>query len=156
MRSLLENGAIIALLLATACLQLHAEEAAPVAGWTEDFNTDSWVERWVPGEKGVRRDSHLFPPLSNRRRSVLVFRLFVEKLVHFDSGLPQNSSERALWHVSRMVGDGRVPAKRFVEPNLMRAGRLPVEPQAKLFQPSHNLAVTVASEPSHHVATTSG
>ena len=156
MKSLAEKGVVVALLLAAGCLQQHAEQATPVAGWTEGFDTDSWVERWVPGEKGGGRDSHLFPPLSNRRRPVLVFRLFIEKLVHFDSGLPQNGSERALWHVSRMVGDGRVPAKRFVEPNLMRAGRLPVEPQAKLFQPSHNLAVTVASEPSHHVATTSG
>jgi hypothetical protein len=67
MKSLLEKGVVIALLLAAGCLQLNAEEATPVAGWTEDFNTDSWVERWVPGEKGVRRDSHVFPPLDKGR-----------------------------------------------------------------------------------------
>jgi hypothetical protein len=64
MKSLAEQGVVVALLLAAACHQLNAEEATPVAGWTEDFNTGSWVERWVPGEKGVGRDSHLFPPFS--------------------------------------------------------------------------------------------
>jgi hypothetical protein len=48
MKSLVEKGVVIALLLAAACHQLSAEEATPVAGWTEDFNTKSWVERWVP------------------------------------------------------------------------------------------------------------
>ena len=33
----------------------------------------------------------------------LLFRLFVEKLVHLDAGLPQNRTERALGHVSGMI-----------------------------------------------------
>jgi len=41
MKSLVRKGCVFALLLAPACLQLNAEEATPVAGWTEDFNTGS-------------------------------------------------------------------------------------------------------------------
>lgn len=54
MKSLAEKGVVVALLLVAACLQLNAEQATPVAGWTEGFDTDSWVEPWVPGEKGCQ------------------------------------------------------------------------------------------------------
>jgi hypothetical protein len=48
MKSPAQQCVVVALLLAAACLRLSAAEAEPVAGWTEDFDTDSWVERWVP------------------------------------------------------------------------------------------------------------
>ena len=59
---------------------------------------------------------------------VLLFRLFAEKLVYLHAGLPQNRTERALGHVSRMIRNRRITAQRFVEPDLVGASRLTVEP----------------------------
>mgnify|MGYP006893412739 CR=1 FL=1 len=55
-----------------------------------------------------------------------------------------------------MIRNRRIVAQRFVEPNLVGASRLTVKPQAEFLEPFDDVAVTIAGEPSHQVATTSG
>lgn len=76
-----------------------------------------------------------------------------QKQLRRNPRLFENSPESPLRHITGMIGDRRVTAGPWVEPNLMRTRGLAVEHEAKPLQPFHNLPIAKAGELAHLITT---
>lgn len=75
--------------------------------------------------------------------------LRLEEYVWIDFCLPQDCPQRPLWHVTRMIGHGRIAIRVRIEPDLMAARRLPVKGEAAGSELSHDLPIPESSKPPH-------
>lgn len=82
--------------------------------------------------------------------------LIFHKHLGVDASLFEDRTQRALGHVTGVIGDGGVSIQRRVEPDFLAACGLPVELESQLFQPFDDLAVAVARQHAHQLATISG
>jgi hypothetical protein len=54
-----------------------------------------------------------------------------QKHVSVNAGLLEDGAQRSFGYIARVVGDGGVALERWIEPNLVRAGRLAMKFQAQ-------------------------
>ncbi len=78
-----------------------------------------------------------------------MFCLLLEKIFRIDTGLFQNSTQRALWHVAGMVGDGCKSTTVRIMPDFMTPCCMTIKLKAECFEFSNYLPVFETRQPSH-------
>ena len=87
--------------------------------------------------------------LLQESRSVLAASAPVEKQLLRNIRLLENCAQCSFGHIPAVIRDRGVAMGGRVEPDLMRAAGLPVELEAKLFQPLDDLPVAKTGKPAH-------
>jgi hypothetical protein len=74
---------------------------------------------------------------------------FIQKIVRRDTGLFENRTKSALWHVAGVIGNGGVLVSLCVVPDLVTTGSLAVKGKAKCFKTLGYLPVAKTCQSAH-------
>ena len=82
--------------------------------------------------------------------------LFFQKRFHLDLGLFEDRTERALRHISRMIGDGGVAVCRRIALDFMATRSLANKLKTQFLETFDDFPIAKTGEPPHQALTTSG
>ncbi len=89
----------------------------------------------------------------NRKKSEVFVQYLkqLDKLIHGQTGLFNDVSKRAFWHITAMSGNGGVSVIAWIKPNFMTSFRLSEKFKTRNFQFFYNLPIFKTGKPSHCV-----
>lgn len=82
--------------------------------------------------------------------------LLVQKAILINTRLPEYCPQGALGHVTRVIGNRRVPMSTQVEPDFVTPGGLSIKLKTELFEPPDNIPITESAQSPHQNPTING
>ena len=79
-----------------------------------------------------------------------------QEIFGLDACLSENGSQRPFRHITRVVGNGGIPASGGIVPDFMAAGGLPLEYESKSLETSDDFSIPESGQAAYYVATNSG